>query len=161
MTTRAKTTIEVAEDREGPVVPYDEIDPGVRDLVRALNELPGCATTGSCEGHATPGPGAWPLGSWYVKLGFDLGGEGRFALELLAWLVNDYLVSRLPRVLFFPVAAPVDLNWPMSTLAFTLECQDNPEVDPQEVADEIRKYANHVGAQFDSSLEILALGFGE
>lgn len=30
---------------------YDQLDPGIRDLVRALNTFPGIETVSSCEGH--------------------------------------------------------------------------------------------------------------
>ena len=32
-------------------IPYEEIDVGIRELVRKINELPYAVTVGSCEGH--------------------------------------------------------------------------------------------------------------
>lgn len=47
-------------------IPYDQLDPNIVGLVRALNALPGITTIGSCGGHENPGETQRPLGEWFV-----------------------------------------------------------------------------------------------
>lgn len=37
-----------------PEIPYDKIDPEIRELVLLMNEIPGIRTVGSCAGHGPP-----------------------------------------------------------------------------------------------------------
>lgn len=59
-----------------PLPPLEQLDPEVRDLVVALNELPGIRTDGSCSGHGR--------GCLFVNLVVeDYQGEGMWLLSRL------------------------------------------------------------------------------
>src|SRR5262245_11556839 len=68
--------------------PYDELDPGVVGLCRAINALPGVETMGSWGGRAA-------TGAWWVSFGPELDDgprptlRGWLALEWLAWLIHE------------------------------------------------------------------------
>ena len=81
-------------------LPYDDFDPPVGELVRALNDLPGIETSTSCGGHEEPiSADSLPPDQWMV--GFELKAwdsgalvavptrEAWVSLEWLAWLIND------------------------------------------------------------------------
>lgn len=65
-------------------IPYDEIEPRILPLVRALNALPGIATIGSCGGHENPELGQEPLGSWFVTFAVEFDTGGILSLEAIA-----------------------------------------------------------------------------
>ncbi len=82
---------------------YQDIDPNIRALVRALNSFPGVETIGSCGGHDNPGPGQEFAGCWRVSLVF----KTPQVLEFFAWMINDDYPSP---VFLYPFAPPPQLN---------------------------------------------------
>ncbi len=120
-------------------VPPADIDPHIVSLCAALNAFPGIETIGSCGGHADPKPGGWEEGTWYVKFRVRWDDAGRFALEFLAWLINNDYRRAGHHVTMYPTAPPPYLNDPGNVLAFALEGYDG--VDAERLArwiDEVR-----------------------
>jgi hypothetical protein len=99
----------------------DPLDANMRRLVRALNAFPGAETIGSCGGHVNPTPAQWPEDTWYVNLVFDQSPAGHFALEFLAWAVNNDYRRGGFRVMLYPYAPPPYLNEPGRVLRYHLE----------------------------------------
>lgn len=153
-----------------PEIPYDELDPPVSGLVRALNELPGLRTISSCGGHENPETEASrPADSWYVDLVLDTDdwdadvwtptAEAWVSLEFLAWLVYDAQKAR--RNLWLePYARPPYLNQPGRGLVFQLAGGRNEPggQEPTELAsyliDTADRYyidAENAGAQDDDT----------
>ena len=64
-------------------IPYDQIDPGIVKLVKALNSFDSIRTTGSCEGHDQDA-------AWDVRFRVQHDEDGWFALEFITWCVDDY-----------------------------------------------------------------------
>lgn len=113
-------------------IPYKELDKNIIKLVRALNAFDGIATMGSCGGHTNQtNPSQWPAGSWYVKFAVARDKEGWFALEFLAWLVNNSMRRSERQVDLYPTAPPPYLNTPGKMLSFVLEGEQE---DPDEAA---------------------------
>jgi hypothetical protein len=85
--------------------PWDEIDPEMWPLLRALNRIPGIATTGCCIGHDAPIRGVhWPRPDMaYVTLTVE-------GLEAL-----DALRRRLPHGLQLHVE-----QWGFKPLSFNM-----------------------------------------
>lgn len=116
-------------------IPYKELDKNIVKLVRALNAFDGITTIGSCGGHAQQtNPSQWPEGSWYVKFTVARDEEGWFALEFLAWLVNNSMRRGDRQVYLYPTAPPPYLNAPGEVLTFVLEGEQE---DPEKVAREL------------------------
>ena len=133
-------------------VPYAELDPPVRELVRILNELGGVSTIGSCGGHedGTPGDIHAPADEWWVT--FELEPADREAATTApspeAWLDLEFLVywvgcliARGREVMIVPYAPPPHVNEPGRMLRFELRGFRGGEdgVEPGEVAAWIRK----------------------
>lgn len=79
-------------------IPYDEIEPTIAPLVRALNALPGIRTIGSCGGHDNPDiPWQKPLGEWYVTFWVDHTPDGWRALEAItgacSWVDDQHSMT--------------------------------------------------------------------
>jgi hypothetical protein len=113
-------------------VPWEELDPPIRPLVRVLNDFEDITTLGSCAGHTEPGKGGqWRDGEFYVSFTVAHTEAGWRALEFLAWFVNEWM--RLPpspwHVRLYPTSGPPYLNEPGETLYFALEGDEggNPE----------------------------------
>ena len=113
------------------------LDPSIRRLVRAINAFPGAETIGSCGGHPNPVDGQWPEGSWYVNIVFDRSEAGHFALEFLAWAINNDYRRGGYRVMLYPYAPPPYLNQPGQVLRYHLEGYDTS-------ADELAAFLNKV-----------------
>jgi len=105
------------------------LDANMRRLVAALNAFPGTRTIGSCGGHDNPTPDQWPAGRWYVKFEVARGDDGWFALEFLAWLVNNDYRRAGHQVILLPTAAPPYLNEPGRCLHWALEGDDGEDAD--------------------------------
>ena len=97
------------------------LDVNMRRLVRALNAFPGTETIGSCGGHPSPTPAQWPEGTWYVNLVFDGTPDAHFALEFLAWAINNDYRRGGFRVMLYPYAPPPYMNEPGRVLRYHLE----------------------------------------
>jgi hypothetical protein len=67
--------------------PYDELDPSIVSLVRAINALPGIWTIGSCGGHEEGG--SLPSDLYEVMFQFEIDGDRRPTAE--AWQAFEYL----------------------------------------------------------------------
>jgi len=111
-------------------IPYGELDSNIRSLVEALNAFPGVDTVGSCGGHASPGPGQYPEGTWYVKFDAAHSEIGWRSLEFVAWVTTD-LRRGGEGVILEATSPPPYLNSPGACLAFVLSGKD---VDPEFVA---------------------------
>ncbi|HEY5146569.1 MAG TPA: hypothetical protein VII82_07365 [Polyangiaceae bacterium] len=140
-------------------VPYEELDPPVRKLVRILNEYDDVETLGSCGGHETPMSGnSAPANEWWVMFwlkpanrevtlatmhDLDVSAipseSGWFHLEQLVYWINERL-GRKRAVVLRPIAVPPHLNGPGS-LRFELDgYRDGDDgIEPDEVADFIRR----------------------
>ena len=70
---------------------HDDIDPKIRDLVCALNEIPGLDSNSSCEGHDTPDISQTK--NWYVDFSVQPNKRGWAALDILAYAVNEYHIA--------------------------------------------------------------------
>lgn len=133
------------------VVPWDELDPPIVELVRVLNEFDGISTIGSCGGHenaAEPGSVSAPANEWWVTFELepaDPDGETN-APSGGAWLDLEFLVYWVNRCLqrqasVVPYAMPPQLNFPGRMLRFELSGLRDGDggVEPDEVAAWIRK----------------------
>jgi hypothetical protein len=101
-------------------VPYEELDPPIRALCRAINAFPGLRTRESCSGHPDPKPNQLAQGSWEVTLDVRQDDDGWFALEFLAYVINNACQQSGNAVFLYPFAAPPYLNVPGQTLFFAL-----------------------------------------
>ena len=114
------------------VVPADvTLDSNMVGLVNALNAFPGVQTIGSCGGHVAPTGGQWEEGTFYVNVVFDDTEHGYFALEFLAWAINNDYRRAGYKVMLYPYAPPPYLNEPGNCLRFHLEGYG---ADPDELA---------------------------
>jgi hypothetical protein len=121
----------------GPAIDWDDVDPNVRALVRALNTFDGLATISSCGGHEKPtSPVQWEAGTWQVAFEIDRSEDGWFALEFLAWLINRDAGRSGRRLLLVPDAVPPYLNYPGHCLFFRLEGYGE---DPERLASYIER----------------------
>lgn len=116
-----------------PPVPWDEIDPPIRDLVRELNSLQGIKTVSSCGGHDDPsakkdgrGPEHWDV---FLRPWFDFSDDadevwpdrdGWLALEFLSWAVRDLRTTGRKVMMHLDAPAP-HLNGPGRCLTFIIE----------------------------------------
>lgn len=106
-------------------VPYDQLDPPVRALCRALNSFSGILTIGSCGGHLAE-DAFRAENRWWVSFGLDVAEDGRptyaawLALEFIAWAFRDMWRGGY-RVEIAPVSLPPYLNEPGQMLAFSIE----------------------------------------
>ena len=114
---------------------YSELDTNLVEMVMALNAFEGIKTIGSCGGHDNPGPGQWPKNTWYVKFEISRDDYGWFALEFLAWAINEALVNE--HSILFPEAPPPYLNEPGKVLSFVIEGRDS---NPDEIAMILNKW---------------------
>src|SRR5262245_52964908 len=91
-------------DQPTKEVPYDEIEPAVRDLCRAINEFPGIVTCDSCQGLID---GHRPGEPWSVYFGCDrlASLEGYASIEFLVWLQREARAAGF-RDLYVGVNAP-------------------------------------------------------
>jgi hypothetical protein len=114
--------------------PYGELDRNIIKLVRALNSFAGIQTIGSCGGHKDPQSYQQPKGSWLITLEVDHSEEGWFALEFLAWFVNNNLVRGGWRVQLTLHAFPPFINVPGEALYFALAGEgETPDLIAQEL----------------------------
>ena len=124
-------------------IPYDDIDPPIRPLVRFLNEElmdgdGGVVTTESCGGHKNPAPHQEPEGSWVVVIRLPQSDDEWDAFEFLAWVCHDLRLSGKSVFLDVSAAPPFLNSWITgdSTLGFYLAVRDMP---PSDLIDFVRK----------------------
>ncbi|WP_167163176.1 hypothetical protein [Streptomyces sp. MBT27] len=108
--------------------PFDELDPGIEDVVRAFADLPGITTVSSCQGHPDrDGPAAewhiaWVLRSADPALSISDAGphpEGWLTTEFLIWHARD--LARAGDAITYDVTAPFPLmNYPGRAMTFFL-----------------------------------------
>jgi len=152
-------------------VPYDELDPNVRELVRVLNETLGLETTGSCGGHENPNPAQQSAGQWLVTIDRPYTEDGWMDFEFLAWFVNDARRAGAG-INLIAAAYPPWLNEPGTTLYFALfGWEDTPDewaariLKTLDGAFEKRDTANveikplHPGKPTHAQVELPELGF--
>lgn len=108
-------------------VPYDEIDPNIAALVRALNAFEGVTTVGSCGGHEEPTGGGWPAGCFYVKFTVDRSDAAWLALEFLTWAINHD--GGGDPVQLVMDAYPPFMNTPGEMLSFIVEGRAGADPD--------------------------------
>jgi hypothetical protein len=139
-------------------VPYDELDPPIRELVRVLTDgFSGIETIGSCGGHDDGSPGGMHASAdeRWVTFGLEPADASAqvAAPSDRAWLDMEFLVywmSVLRReqgldVEVFPWASPPHLNEPGRMLSFELRgWRQDGKGEPDEVAEWIRKGLNEL-----------------
>lgn len=99
-----------------------EIEPGIRNLVVALNGFDGLQTTDSCEGHSNRGE------DWEVCFNVEHSEAGWFALEFVAWAANDCRHAG-KGISLIATSPPPYLNGPGASLFFMLDGRlaDSPD----------------------------------
>ncbi len=127
---------------------YDELDPPIVALCRAINALPGLRTMWSCGGHAEPLTAeSLPADEWSVTLRVQLGNdhrptlEGWLSFEWFTWFVHD--LRRARAVALEVDAMPPWLNDPAEMVTLTLWGRrgDDGGLEPDEVAGDITREA--------------------
>ncbi len=116
---------------------YDDMDPNIVSLVKAINEFPGIYTVSSCGGHRNNKPYQLPAGSWEVM--FMLEAARVYSPSVDAWLSLEALAyafskcfNASPGEIRLSVYSPSPaLNGPGESITFVLEGKD---VDPEKVA---------------------------
>lgn len=141
-------------------VPYDEIDPPIRELVRVLNDFGRISTIGSCGGHEDPKPGnssRAPANEWWVTFAVDPAdpesdsgvptAAGWMDLEFLAYLVNTrglrWAPEKARNVVLAPYAPMPHANGPGRMLRFELNGYRGANgVEPDDLAAAIRYFVD-------------------
>lgn len=100
---------------------HTAFDLNIRPLVAAINAFDGLTVIGGCGGHPDSRPDQWPQGSWYVMFIVQRSDPGWFALEFLAWAINNDYRRGGHQVLLSPIAPPPFLNEPGQSLQFVIE----------------------------------------
>jgi hypothetical protein len=100
---------------------HETFDLNIRRLVGAINAFDGLTVIGGCAGHPDPQTDQWPEGAWYVMFTVQRSDEGWFALEFLAWAINNDYRHGGHQVLLSPIASPPYLNEPGQSLQFVIE----------------------------------------
>ena len=100
---------------------HESFDLNIRRLVAVISAFDGLTVIGGCGGHPNPQPDQWPEGSWYVMITVQRTDQGWFALEFLAWAINNDYRRGGHQVLLSPIAPPPYLNQPGQSLQFVIE----------------------------------------
>lgn len=100
---------------------HKAFDRNIRRLVAAIDAFDGLTVIGGCGGHRGPRSDQWPEGSWYVMFTVQRTDQGWFALEFLAWAINNDYRRGGHQVLLSPIAPPPYLNEPGQSLQFVIE----------------------------------------
>jgi hypothetical protein len=128
--------------------PYEELDPPVVNLCRAINALPGLWTEESCGGHEDGG--SLPADEWEVFLRCEVQGDDRpsvdgwLSLEFVAWAVHD--VGRNARLSMAVSSAPPWFNEPTRTIIFVIEgFRGQPDgIDPDAFAELLKQWTAEI-----------------
>ncbi len=123
--------------------PYDELDPPIVNVCRAINALPGIWTIESCSGHRQNE-------EWMVCVQCDVEDDlrpsrvGWLSLEFLAWAVYD--AGRAGPVRMEATSAPPWVNEPTRTIIFDIfGVRDDPNsITPDAFAEFLTKQTAEV-----------------
>jgi hypothetical protein len=126
-----------ADEVEVKDVPYDQIEPAIRELCRAINEFPGVVTSGSCQGHLD---GHRPGEPWQVY--FSCNGlaslEGYASIEFLVWLQSEARAAGFKDLFVGVCAPPPYLNGVCESMYFFYECTEGHPDDLAKLIRELR-----------------------
>lgn len=100
---------------------HESFDLNIRRLVAVISAFDGLTVIGGCGGHPNTQPDQWPEGSWYVMFTVQRTDQGWFALEFLAWAINNDYRRGGHQVLLSPIAPPPYLNEIGQSLQFVIE----------------------------------------
>jgi hypothetical protein len=122
-----------ADARRGAPVPYDDLDPEMVDLVKALNTVPGMRTLDSCFGHPlSTAPNRSHQGHAFVGLAYT--GHDHKLLQHFWQDFFDVNYGKLEMqtgfVQFSIIYYPYDPN-PDYLIRLIVETEHNPAVDPR------------------------------
>ncbi len=116
----------------------EPVDANIRDLVRALNEVPGRTTFSSCGGHENPTGSQEPLGIFQVTFDVEPNELGFRALEIVTFATEE--VENLLKHMGRPERVEITTGflhldiWERDGLVFELR----GNVSPEHLAHEIR-----------------------
>lgn len=102
-----------------PYLVSEYVEPRVRRLVDALNNIAGIETFSSCGGHEDPDPGQMPLGEFSVDFFITKTARG--------WEVLDELASLTTAFDVLIIAGNVGNDYPGSLLSFFLTGGSDPD----------------------------------
>ncbi len=112
----------------------DELDLKLIALRLALDAFEGIVTSGG--GHPNPSPEQDPEEAWSVTFQVEPSPDGWFALEFLAWAINNDYVRGGHDVQLTLNSAPPYLNFPGKTMVFGVV---GIQEDPQKLADNLHQ----------------------
>ncbi len=112
----------------------DELDQKLVALRLALDAFEGIVTSGG--GHPHPSPEQDPEEAWSVTFQVEPSDDGWFALEFLAWVINNDYVRAGHNVQLTLNSAPPYLNMPGETMVFGVV---GIQEDPQKLADNLHQ----------------------
>ncbi len=123
-----------ADARKGAPVPYEDLDPEMVDVVKALNTVPGMRTLDSCFGHSGSGdPKKAHQSNVYVGLARAIGED----LHRLRHFWNDFFDTNYGKlemptgwVQFSLVVYPFDPD-PEQLIRLNIEVEHDPAIDPR------------------------------
>ena len=114
------------------IVPYDELDANVVELVRAINSFPGIYTVGSCGGHPNNQDFQSREGTFDIVLQLEVESmrpteDAWLSLEFLVYIFNNVFYGTGIKVFVGPYSAPPHYNEPGSTITFRAGGEENPD----------------------------------
>ncbi len=112
----------------------DQLDQKLVALRLALDAFEGIVTSGG--GHPHPSPAQNPEEKWSVTFQVEPSPDGWFALEFLAWVINNDYVRAGHNVQLTLRSAPPYLNFPGETMVFDVV---GAQEDPQRLADHLHQ----------------------
>lgn len=120
---------------DGKDIPYEEIEPAIRELCHAINEFPGIITSDSCQGHIDEHRPGEP---WAVYFSCDgpVSLEGYASIEFLVWLQREARAAGLKDLFVGVNAPPPYLNGICQSMYFYVE---GSEGHPDDLAKLIRE----------------------
>lgn len=122
-----------AEARKGAPVPYDQLDPEMVDVVRAINTIPGIRTLDSCFGHPGSGdPHKSHQAHAYVGLAPTGGSKENLIHFWRDFFDVNYGKLDMPTgwVQFNLVWYPFDPD-PVQLIRLNIDCEHDPFIDPR------------------------------
>jgi hypothetical protein len=131
-------------------IPYDDLDPAIVELCKAINEFPGIITTESCQGFIGDHRPGEP---WAVYFNFDglPNLDGYASVEFLVWVTKREAWAAGFDTAVLVNAPPPYLNGICQSMYYCLQC---PNQHPDEFAKflrEMRDQLFHVPVDGDPS----------